>query len=228
MASRVSSEMVIPRRCASCRSSASTSSGNLIVVRFMYASISHLSWVASARTATDIKGGSAAVRSPRPATAPQRSTGRLGGATATRCGLLPGHHHFPRRVTEPGRAVDQADHDHPPFGDRGPRWSLVPARPGRTRSAGHRVKVPHHDVHAERRTDGDGTPCTDLDGDDRSVGKGGNPGQNDGGIRATGNSWNERNGDADMIIGRAHPRWHGWLLRPDGLAMGWSKKSMGP
>jgi len=38
-ASRVNSEIVIPRRCASWRSSASVSSDSLTVVRFMYASI---------------------------------------------------------------------------------------------------------------------------------------------------------------------------------------------
>ena len=40
MASLVSSEMVIPRRCASWRRRASSSSGSLTVVRIMYASIS--------------------------------------------------------------------------------------------------------------------------------------------------------------------------------------------
>ena len=39
MASRVISEIVVPRRCASWRSRASRSSGSLTVVRFMYASI---------------------------------------------------------------------------------------------------------------------------------------------------------------------------------------------
>ncbi len=37
---RVSSETVVPRRCASCRRRASSSSGNFTVVRCMYASIS--------------------------------------------------------------------------------------------------------------------------------------------------------------------------------------------
>lgn len=39
MASRVNSETVIPRRCASCRSRASIASGSLTVVLCMYASI---------------------------------------------------------------------------------------------------------------------------------------------------------------------------------------------
>lgn len=40
IASRVSSDTVVPRRCASCRSRASSSSGSFTVVRCMYASIS--------------------------------------------------------------------------------------------------------------------------------------------------------------------------------------------
>lgn len=40
MASLVISEIVVPRRCASCRKRASRSSGSLTVVLFMYASIS--------------------------------------------------------------------------------------------------------------------------------------------------------------------------------------------
>lgn len=58
MASRVISEIVIPRRCASWRSRASRSSGSLTVVRFMYASIPSRT-TSGVRDACDpLRGGS--------------------------------------------------------------------------------------------------------------------------------------------------------------------------
>ena len=57
-ASRVNSEIVMPRRCASWRSRASVSSDSFTVVRFMYASISENQWCAVATPAgTRLVGG---------------------------------------------------------------------------------------------------------------------------------------------------------------------------
>ena len=83
---RVSSEMVIPRRFASSRSRTSTSSGNLIVVRFMYASIpfrESCAQAAESRRAVRITTGWGHSRL-QPGSAAGRPTRQVSGAPTTR------------------------------------------------------------------------------------------------------------------------------------------------